>query len=288
MEHEKRLNNIRAGLTGNGTVPISVDTGLNIGSYSLAGWAAEKFNHNFDDYDRAIDAVYNSTHLGGSSYHHLLDGQHSILGAFEAVKDVKADDSFATEFLQAGEHLLRDTASISGINPFFSLTSEQFNNLASLMQPLGISKPFLVDALTINAPELLGGVLALLSTIILGKKADPTRLSKISGAYVVSSLISANPMLSTIAAGGLAYSFVKSENKKETLITAGKGAIVSGGSLLIGGLVGGPVWVGCIVAVVAAIAMNYVIENPNKTIARMTDLIKPTSRILRKVSLSLE
>lgn len=288
MEHEKRLNNIRVGLNGDGTIPIAFDVGLNVGSYSLAGWAAEKFNHNFDDYDRAIDAVYNSTHVGGSSYHHLLDGQHSILGAFQAVKDVKADDSFVTEFLQAGEHLLRDTASISGINPFFSLTSEQFNSLASLVQPLGISKPFLADALTINAPELLGGIIALLSTIILGKKADPTLISKLSGAYVISSLISANPMLATIAAGGLTYSLVKSENKKEALITAGKGAIVSGGSLLIGGLVGGPVWVGCIVAVAAAIALNYVIENPNNTISRMKDLIKPTSRILRKVSLSLD
>lgn len=137
----------------------------------LSSWAVEKFNHNFNDYDRAIDAVYNSTHMGGASYHHLLDGQHSILGVFNAVKDVKANDSSVTEFLQAGEHLLRDMASISGINPFFSLTSEQFSDLALLMQPLGISKPFLADALTINAPELVGGVIALLSTIILGKKA---------------------------------------------------------------------------------------------------------------------
>lgn len=156
------------------------------------------------------------------------------------------------------------------------------------MQPLGISKPFLADALTINAPELLGGVIALLSTILLGKKKDPTLISKLSGAYVISSLISANPMLAPIAAGGLTYSLVKSENKKEAFITAGRGAIVSGGSLLIGGLVGGPIWIGCIVAVTAAIALNYVIENPYKTIYRMKVIIKPTSRILRNVSLSLD
>ncbi|MGE7602982.1 hypothetical protein ACQKL5_10785 [Peribacillus sp. NPDC097675] len=287
MEHEKRLNNIRAGLSGDGRIPIALDSGLYTGSHSLAEWAAKTFNHNFDEYDQAIDAVYNNIHIGGSSYHHLLDGQHSILGAFQAVKDVKTDDSFVTEFLQAGEHLLRDGASVSGVNPFFSLSPNQFEELATIVQPLGISKPFLVDALTINAPELLGGIMALLSTIILGKKADPSLISKLSGAYVVSSMASANPMLFPIAAGGLVFSIAKSESKKEALIKAGKGSLVSGGSLLIGGLVGGPVWMGCIASIGAAIALNYAIENPEKTIYRMQGLIKPTTTILRKASLSL-
>lgn len=287
MEHETRLSHIRAGLSGDGRIPIALDSGLYTGSHSLAEWAAKTFNHNFDDYDRAIDAVYNNTHIGGSSYHHLFDEQHTILGTFQAVKDVKTDDSFVTEFLQAGEHLLRDVASVSGINPFFSLSPDQFDKLATVVQPLGISKPFLVDALTINAPELLGGVIALLSTIVLGKKADPSLISKLSGAYVVSSLVGANPILLPIAAGGLVYSIATSENKKEALIKAGKGSLISGGSLLIGGLVGGPVWMGCVASIGAVIALNYAIENPEKTIDRMQSLIKPTTSILRKVSLSL-
>lgn len=288
MEHEKRLHNIRQGLTGDGSIPISLDVGLHVGSSSLAHWTASTFNHNFDDYDKAIDAVYNSTHVGGSSYHHLLDGQHTILSAFQAVKDVKADDSFVMEFLQASEHLLRDVASVSGINPFFSFTPEQFDRLATIVQPLGVSKPFLADALTINAPELLGGSIALLSTIILGKKADPTIISKLSGSYVVSALASANPMLTTIAASGLIYSIANAEDKKEAFIKAGKGSIVSGGALMVGGLVGGPVWIGCLASVGAAIALNYAIENPEKTVLRMKELIQPSTSILRKVTLSLD
>jgi hypothetical protein len=287
MDHQKRLNNIRLGLSGDGTLPIGMDSSLIVGSHSLAKWTATTFNHNFDEYDRAIDQVYNSTHIGGSNYHHLIDGQHSILGAFQAVKDVKADDSFVTEFLQAGEHLLRDTASVSGINPFFSLTKDQFDKIAFYVQDLGISKPFLADALTFNAPELLGGTMALLSTLLLGKKGDPTLISKLSGAYVVSSIASANPLLLPIATSGLVYSIIKAEDKKEALIKAGKGSLVSGGSLLIGGLIGGPIWIGCLAALCGAIAINYAIENPEKTIKRVQTIIQPATSVLRKVSLSL-
>jgi hypothetical protein len=287
MEHDKRLNHIRLGYMGDGRIPIGMDAGLVMGSHSLAQWMAKEFNYNFDDYDQAIDAVYNQTHVGGSGYHHILDGQHSVWGAFRAVKDVKADDSFLTEFLQAGEHLLRDLASVSGINPFFSLTSEQLETLAQIVQPFGISKPFLVDALTVNGPELVGGMIAVLSALLVGKKQDPAAVSRLSGAYILSSIASGNPVLFPIAAGGLVYSLRKSENKQEALIQGGKGAIVSGGAMLVGGLVGGPVWIGCLASVAAAISLNYAIENPDKTFTRVKEIIKPTSSILRKVTLSL-
>ena len=61
--------------------------------HSLAQWLASEFNHSFDAYDKAIDAAYNSTRVGGSWYHHIVDGQHDILGAFRAVQDVSADDT---------------------------------------------------------------------------------------------------------------------------------------------------------------------------------------------------
>ncbi|RDU37043.1 hypothetical protein DRW41_10165 [Neobacillus piezotolerans] len=287
MEHDTRLKNIKIGLSGNGVVPISLDAGLVTGSHPLSQWMADKFNHNFDEYDKAIDSVYNQTHVGGSHYHHLLDGQHDILGAFRAAGQVKADDSFVREILEAGEHLFRDTMSVSGINPFFSLTGEQFDKLAEIAQSFGISKPFLADALTVNGPELLGGIMAILSSVILGKKLDPSRISKLSGAYICSSLASGNPFLFPIAAGGLVYSIIKAEDKKAALIQGGKGAIVSGGALLVGGIVGGPVWIGCIASVAAAVALNYAIDDPKKTFERMHAIIKPAASTLRRVSLSL-
>ncbi|WP_462410398.1 hypothetical protein [Neobacillus sp. Marseille-QA0830] len=118
--------------------------------------------------------------------------------------------------------MLRDVASVSGDNPFFSLSSNELEALTQLVQPFGISKPFLVDALTVNGPELLGGTIAVRSTLLVGKRQDPAAVSRLSGAYILSSISSGNPVLFLIAAGGLIYSLVKSENKQEALVMGGK------------------------------------------------------------------
>lgn len=251
--------------------------------HNLAQWMAEKFNHNFDSYDSAIDSVYNQIHIGGSAYHHLLDGQHTIWGAFKAVQDTKIDDSWAKELGQAIEHLVRDTASVSGINPFFSLSPEQFNNLGSIVSSIGISKEYLADALTLNGPELLGGSVALIGSIILGKKAEPDRLSHFSGGCLISSIASANPMLLPIAAGTMAYAIYKNDNKKQIIVQAGKGSLVSGSALIVSSLVGGPAWLGCVAGFMASVAVSKGIEKAEKALGNSIKLIEPARYISKTV-----
>jgi len=285
--YEERLRRIKLGLPPSEEIATYTDISIVSASHPLAQWLAQTFNHNFDAYDTAIDQVYNTTHIGGSSYHHIIDGQHDILGAFRAVKDVRTDDSFLKELTEASEHLLRDTASVSGINPLFSLTENQFNKLADLCGSIGISKPYLADALTFNGPELIGGSIALIASLALAKNQDPYKLSSLSGAYIISSLASANPILLPIAAGGLVYSLRKSEDKKASLIKAGKGSIVSGGAILMSGLVGGPLWLSCITAVSTAIAVRYTLDNPHDAFERVKSVMKPANEILKKVSVSI-
>jgi len=251
-------------------------------SSSMASWLAENFNKNFDEYDRAIDAVYNATGIGGSRYHHLLDGQHTLWGALQAVKDVRPDDSFATELYQAVEHLLRDAMSVSGINPF--LSPEGFEHICVIGEPIGLSRPYLADALTFNGPEMLGGGIALAASVLVGRKYSPDHLSTLSGAYVASALASGNPLLMPIAAGGLAYALAKSDNPKETLIQGGKGALVSGSALLMSSLVGGPMWLGCLTAVLTGVAVKYSLDNPEQALSRTKKLADDASQIFRKAS----
>lgn len=282
MDTSERLRRIRLGLPATDKVFIPLDSGLNVPSHELAAWMASHFNHNFDAYDTAIDSVYNSTHIGGSAYHHLLDGQHSFIGALHAVHNVNSDDGFLKEFAEATEHLLRDTASVAGINPFFSLTPNQFDHLANLCSHIGISRPFLADALTINGPELIGGLLGITGCLLAARSPNPGVLSTLSGSYIISAAASGNPMLMPIAACGLAYSLYKAEDKKDALIKAGKGAIVSGGAVLIGQAIGGPIWLGCLAGIGAAIAIRYSLDNPQKVMNRISTLVDPATDILKK------
>ncbi|MCF6159591.1 MAG: hypothetical protein E3K32_13710 [wastewater metagenome] len=256
--------------------------------HTLAQWLADKFNHNFDEYDSAIDSVYNQTHVGGSAYHHLLDGQHSIWGAFKSVQDVSINDSWAAEIGQTTEHLIRDMTSVSGVNPFFSLSPAQFDILGSIVSNVGISKEFFADALTINGPELLGGSVALISSIMIGKKVEPERLSFFAGGCLISSLISANTMFMPIAASSMIYAVYKCNDRKQLLTQAGKGSLVSGSALLCSSLVGEPVWLGCIAGFMAAIAISKCIEKPEKAFEYSKQIVAPAKNIFENVAFKLK
>lgn len=160
---------------------------------ALARVLAKTYNKNSNDYDTAIDSGYNATHIGGSRLHHLLDGQHSLWGAFGACRNVKSDDSIFSELWGAVEHLLRDTMSVSGIQPFFHLTRGEWEAVAGATASVGIRKTWLADVLTVNGPELLGSGLATVSLIFIRK--DSGRHASCSGAFLVSALVSANPVL---------------------------------------------------------------------------------------------
>lgn len=255
--------------------------------HSLAQWLAHKFNHNFDDYDRAIDSVYNShAHVGGSMFHHLLDGQHSIWGAFHAVQNV-ADHGWLTDMGQALEHLARDTMSVSGINPLFSLSPAHFDSIGQAVAHVGITKLYLADALTVNGPELLGGSIALISALMMGRKAAPERLSRFSGGCLLSSAVAANPALLPIAAAGLVYAFVEAEDKRTVVVQAGKGALVSGTTILVSSLIGGPVWLGCVAGLMAGVAVSKMLDNPQKAFERAQAVLGPAAEAFRTAAVGI-
>lgn len=47
-------------------------------------------------YDKALDAKFLSSNIGGSN-HRLFDGGHDLLGAWKAASEAKKDDTFAQE-----------------------------------------------------------------------------------------------------------------------------------------------------------------------------------------------
>jgi len=224
--------------------------------HQFAQWLAHNFNENFDAYDKAIDSVYNNTHIGGSLYHHLIDGHHSIYEAYQAVRDVSPDDSFFRELYEASEHLFRDMLSVSGINPLFSMSQETFNKISDWLSSLGISKMYLADALTVNGAEILGGVLSIVPFLIARKRPSKSMMAYLSGSMSLCAVASGNPVLLPAAAYGIYKSAKEGEMGWNSLIYhMGKGAIVSGSVIAISSL-GAPAWLGITASLATAIAVK--------------------------------
>ena len=67
-DYRRRLQNFELGLTTSiEKTAVPMDVGITFGQHSLAQWLAGRYNQNFDEYDKAIDSVYNQTHIGGSA-----------------------------------------------------------------------------------------------------------------------------------------------------------------------------------------------------------------------------
>jgi len=222
----------------------------------IAGWFAETFNKNTDAYDKAIDAVYNATHVGGAKLHHIVDGQHSFFGALRAVKDVSQTDSKLKEIAETTEHLLRDLCSKSGINPFFQIKHEHYQVFSNwFSDTFHVSKDWIADALTLSSGEILEACFSVVPLVMVLKKTDSTRFGEIAGMLGVQMVIKANPLLGIIAFVALAraYKIAKSkEDKAKTRTGLLRGTGLSTVYFGMSALIGGPAWIGIITGLVLA------------------------------------
>ncbi len=101
-------------------------------SHDLSGWLQEIAKGSATIYDKAMDATYNATHIGGS-FHRLFDGSHTIPGAFEAARGASADDSIVHEALGTLQGLVRDGTTPRGL-PLANWNKETFDHVAGTLE----------------------------------------------------------------------------------------------------------------------------------------------------------
>lgn len=253
--------------------------------HSFSHHLASVYNTHLNKYDQVIDSVYNSGQGGSAAYHHIIDGNHSLWGAIESLQKSNPHDSLFKDVLEASDHLLRDLTTPSGINPLFQLTPETFNTMANTLKPLGITKMYLADILTINAVELLGSGIALGGMILGRKSMGMKKMSELTGAMVLSSIASANVPLLAIAGIGL-YMCNKDYNKV-SLIHMGKGALITGCVMGVSSLITVP-WLGVVAGLGTAILLrnnlNKFEERLNSVINRYRDFSSDFPKIVTEIT----
>ena len=217
-------------------------------------------------YDKAMDAGYIATHIGGAQ-HRLFDGGHTVIGAFRAGHSASPDDSIIQEAMGTLQGLLRDVSTQSGL-PLANWDYETYHRVAEALESnFHIPKSWFYDLNTYDAADLLGGAVGAVALILNWNRADTETFAQLAGGMGLSSIMSANPLLLILTVVALARAFHlarKSGEYTEFVDGQFKGVVGAGATLgvvTVVGIAGGPTGVVLIAGLVTGILVNRAMKD---------------------------
>ena len=222
-------------------------------------------------YDKAMDAAYLDPllrgELGGSLYHRMFDGGHTVWGAFQAARDASPDDTVVQEVWGTVQGLMRDGTTARGL-PFATWDKATFDSVSGWLESsLGVPKSWFYDMNTYDAAELLGSGVGTVALIFGWNRADTEEFAKLVGGMGLSAAVSANPLLLVVTLVGQARAFQKARQEGDyTALVEGqvKGGIGAGaalGAVALVGVAGGPAGAGLLAGVAAGILAHAATRN---------------------------
>ena len=216
-------------------------------------------------YDKAMDAEYVATGIGGGN-HRMFDGGHTIWDAFEASRGASLNDPILHEAMGTMQGLFRDAVTPKGL-PLANWDQENYNQVAGFLDSnFHIPKDWFYDINSYDVAEVLGATIGVVTIALAWNRADTEHFSKIVGSMGVSAAISANPLLLIVTVVALARAFHKARHTgeyDEFVDGQIKGAVVTGASLLVIALMGAsaPTFVVLIAGITAGILASKATEN---------------------------
>ena len=212
-------------------------------------------------YDKAMDAQYIATHIGGGQ-HRLFDGGHTIIGAFRAGHSASHDDNIIQEALGTMQGLLRDVSTPKGL-PLANWNRETYQRVAeTLDSKFFIPKSWFEDLNTYDAAELLGSAIGIVAVIFHWNRGDTEEFAKLVGGMGLSAVFSANPLLLivTVVAMARAFHIARRSGEYEEFVDGQiKGVAATGatiGAISLVGVASGPWGVALITGLVVGILVN--------------------------------
>lgn len=233
-------------------------------SSMLNGWIQDMVKGAPMIYDRAMDANFISTGIGGGD-HRLFDGGHSIVGAFQAARNASPDDSIFEEAAGLLQALARDATTPRGL-PLVTWDQDTFNGLADNLGRVGIPRAWLKDMVSYDAVELIGVSLGVLAIALNWNSDDIEQFSQIVGSMGLAAVAGANPLLLIVAVVALGRAFHtarKTGDYKEFTDGLARGGICTGAVLLGTSMMGGP----AVVVLVSGICVGIVAQQTLQTVS---------------------
>ena len=214
-------------------------------------------------YDKAMDANYLATHVGGS-YHRLFDGGHTLWDAVRVGHAASPDDNIIQEAAGILQGLLRDVSTPRGL-PIANWDHGTYSRVAETLETnFHIPKGWFYDINTFDAAELLGAAVGVVAIIFSWNRADTETFSKLVASMGLSAVFTANPLLLILTVVALGRAFQKARQTGEYAEFVDgqfKGAVGAGATLAAVSLVGGPAGTALIAGLAAGILAQYAVRN---------------------------
>ena len=214
-------------------------------------------------YDKAVDAAYNATHIGGWK-HRLFDG-HQPFEMWETVKNVKIDDSRKQELEEFIKTFFKDFNTHAGL-PFYTLSKDSYDKAAIFLHDkFFIPKDWFYDIQTLNGTELIASSLGVLGAVFSWNKKDAKLFGDLVSSLMMAGAIGGNPITVIISIIMLGRHFHLEKNKRKISKKFLEGTKLGSLSLFsflgVSAFVGGPVWIGLILGLIVAVLIR---KNSNK------------------------
>ena len=234
------------------------------GSALINSWLQDMVRGRPTIYDKAMDAVYNSTHIGGGD-HRLFDGGHGLVGAFEAVRDASPDDSIFEEAAGLLQALARDATTPKGL-PLVTWEQDTFSGLTDSLGRVGIPREWVIDMVSYDAAEVIGASVGVLALALNWNSDDVEQFTQIVGGMGLSAVVGANPLLLVVTVVALARAYHtarKTGDWKEFADGLARGGICTGAVILVTSMVGGP----AVVVLLTGICVGVVAQRASQEVS---------------------
>jgi len=214
----------------------------------LLGWSKNLSNGVETIYDKAMDAEYIKSHIGGA-YHRLFDGGHSPVDAWKEVINASDTDTFSQEVIGYVSGMWKDATTKMGM-PFTTFDKNQYDQVVdSINASTGIDKKWLFDLSNYDVFEIFSSALGVVAALFFLKKDDINKVSEILGSMGILAILSANVFMGIAVIVQTVYAYTvkkKQLDKKEAL----KGVSYSAITYAIFSVLGFPILIELIIAMV--------------------------------------
>ena len=234
------------------------------GSTLVNSWLQDLVNGRPTIYDKAMDAVYNATRIGGGD-HRLHDGGHSLVGAFQAARDASSDDSVFEEAAGLLQALARDATTPRGL-PLVTWEQNTFSGLTDSLGRVGIPREWVIDMVSYDAAEVIGASVGVLALALNWNSDDVEQFAQIVGGMGLSAVVGANPLLLIVMVVALAKAYHtarKTGDWKEYADGLVRGSICTGAVILVTSLMGGP----AVVVLLTGICVGVVAQRASQEVS---------------------